>query len=367
MELAERLREFSAKAAARAPLLKTEEATKTALVMPFLREILGYDPNDPTEIVPEYTADYGVKQGEKVDFAIMRDERPVILIECKKFGEPLSGHASQLFRYFGVTDAQFGILTDGAIYRFFTDLDKPNRLDDGPFLEVNILEPDTILVEELQKFVKSEFDPDRIRETAGDLKYTTEIKRLLTNEWSDPSEEFVRYFAAKVYKGNKTKARMEQFAQTTKNAFQQFIRDAVRQRLTTALETEEEDAGATPSIVGDASMGQEKHSVGTEDNLVTTQDEIDGFYVVKAIVRDLVDVRRIAFRDAKSYSAVLLDNNNRKPICRLRFNRSQKYLGVFDKQKQETRIPIESVDDIFKHASDLRSVIESYESEGSDR
>ncbi|MDA1035716.1 MAG: type I restriction enzyme HsdR N-terminal domain-containing protein, partial [Chloroflexi bacterium] len=114
MELVERLHEFAAKAAARIPLLKTEEASKTALVMPFLREVLGYDPNDPAEVVPEFTADYGVKQGEKVDFAIMRDGRPVILIECKQLGAPLSNHASQLFRYFGVTDAQFGILTDGA-------------------------------------------------------------------------------------------------------------------------------------------------------------------------------------------------------------------------------------------------------------
>ena len=85
MELAERLREFSTKATERAPLLKTEEATKTALVMPFLREILGYDPNDQAEILPEYTADYGVKQGDKVVFAHSRADRPAVLIECNYF------------------------------------------------------------------------------------------------------------------------------------------------------------------------------------------------------------------------------------------------------------------------------------------
>jgi hypothetical protein len=164
VEFMGRLREFSRTAAERAPLLQTEEASKTALVMPSLREVLGYNPNDPTEVIPEFDADFGVKKGEKVDFVIMRDGRPVVLIECKKFGEPLNGeHVSQLFRYFGVTDARFGILTDVAVYRFFTDLDKPNMLDERPLLEINVLEPDTIPAEELQKFVKSEFDPDRIR------------------------------------------------------------------------------------------------------------------------------------------------------------------------------------------------------------
>lgn len=228
---------------------------------------------------------------------------------------------------------------------------------------MNILEPDTILVEELQKFVKSEFNPDRIRETASDLKYTTEIKRLLTSEWSDPSEEFGRYFATRVYKGNKTRARMEQFTQTTKNAFQQFIRDMVRHRLATALETEEGDAVAATSVEHDAPEDEGENSVGIQDAVVTTEDEINGFYVVKAILRDMVDVHRIAFRDAKSYSSVLLDNNNRKPICRLRFNRSQRYLGVFDEQKQETRVPIDSIDDIFNYANDLRSAIKAYESQ----
>lgn len=360
MDLTERLREFSAKAAARAPLLQTEEASKTALVMPFLREILGYDPNDPAEVVPEYTADFGVKQGEKVDFAIMRDGRPVILIECKKFGEPLSSHTSQLFRYFGVTNAQFGILTDGAVYRFFTDLDKPNMLDERPFLEVNILEPDTVLVEELQKFVKGEFNAERIRETAGDLKYTTEIKRLLAEEWSNPSEEFVRYFATRVYKGNKTKARMEQFAQTTKRAFQEFIRDTVRHRLATALETEGSGIAASKQIDEDDAVDEDEERIAPQDDVVTTQDETNAFYAVKAILRDIVDVRRIAFRDGKTYSSVLLDNNNRKAVCRLRFNRSQKYLGLFDEQKQETRVAIESVDDIFNHADQLRSTVEGY-------
>ena len=169
-ELFERVRDFSRKAAERAPHLETEEATKAALVMPFLREVMGYNVNDPTEVVPEYDADFGTRKGEKVDYAILRDGEPIILIECKKYGPPLAyQEASQLFRYFNTTDAQFGILTDGATYQFFTDLDRPNTLDNKPFLEINLLESGSITIEELHKFVKSDFNAKEIRATTSNL------------------------------------------------------------------------------------------------------------------------------------------------------------------------------------------------------
>ena len=183
-ELFERVRDFSRKAIERAPHLETEEATKAALVMPFLREVMGYNVNDPTEVVPEFDADFGTRKGEKVDYAILKDGKPIILSECKKYGAPLAyQEASQLFRYFNTTDAQFGILTDGATYQFFTDLDRPNTLDDKPFLEINLLDSGSIPIEELHKFVKSEFNADEIRATASNLKYTNDVKRMLSDEW----------------------------------------------------------------------------------------------------------------------------------------------------------------------------------------
>ena len=116
----------------------TEEATKTSLVLPFI-QMLGYDIFDPADLVPEFTADIGIKRGEKVDYAIMQRGKPAILIECKKYGSNLAEDAvSQLVRYFGVTDAHFGILTDGISYRFFSDLDQPNVMDPKPFFEFNV-------------------------------------------------------------------------------------------------------------------------------------------------------------------------------------------------------------------------------------
>ncbi len=98
--------------------LQTEEATKNALVMPFIAA-LGYDVFNPKEVVPEFTADVGTKKGEKVDYAIMRDGETIILIECKKANGDLSQeNMSQLHRYFTVTKARITILTNGIHYRY---------------------------------------------------------------------------------------------------------------------------------------------------------------------------------------------------------------------------------------------------------
>src|ERR1043165_5481568 len=103
----------------------TEEATKNAFIMPFI-QTLGYDVFNPLEVVPEFIADIGIKKGEKVDYAIVRDGHPIILIECKHWSADLDPHNSQLFRYFHTTPAKFGILTNGIFFRFYTDLVLPN-------------------------------------------------------------------------------------------------------------------------------------------------------------------------------------------------------------------------------------------------
>ena len=346
-ELFERVHDFSRKAAERAELLKTEEATKAALVMPFLREVMGYNVNDPTEVVPEFDADFGTRKGEKVDYAIMRDGTPIMLIECKKYGAPLGyKKASQLFRYFNTTDARFGILNDGATYQFFTDLDRPNTLDDKPFLEINLLDSGSIPIDELHKFVKSEFDADEIRATASDLKYTNDIKAMLAEEWTSPSPEFVKFLMGHVYSGQKTQNRIDQFTKITRNALRQMIRE----RVTSALEQSER--GIEPD--------QAATATSAEDAIVTTTDELSGFYVVKAVVSEIIDPQRVFMRDAKSMCRVLLDDTNRRPICGLWFNSKQKYLGVFDETGHETKVAIESVDDIFKHAAQIRATALSY-------
>ena len=304
MDLIDRLRELSARKSKHVEHLETEEATKNALVMPFINT-LGYNVFNPLEVVPEFTADVGTKKGEKVDYAILCDGKPVILFECKCASTDLDKeHASQLYRYFSVTEARFGVLTNGIVYKFFSDLDEANKMDSRPFLEFNMLEVNEQVVHELKKFTKEGFDLDNILLTANDLKYTKGIKRILGEEWINPSEEFVRLLATRVYRGRITQAVREQFSQITKQALHEFVSDRINERLKSALEREtaseaSEDAGASgeaPDTPAD-----------TANKVVTTEEEIEGFYIVKSIVREVVDVKRIFMRDTMSYCGILLD------------------------------------------------------------
>ena len=358
MDLIDRVREVSGRAQKRLDKIETEEATKNALVMPFINHVLGYNVFDPGEVVPEFTADVGTKKGEKVDYAIFQDDTPVILFECKKYGAELDkDHASQLYRYFSVTQARFGVLTDGMIYRFFSDLEEPNKMDGRPFFEFNLLDFSDAEVEELRRFTKTSFDLDQILSTAKDLKYTREIKRLLAKEWAEPSEDFARYFAGQVYDGTRTKAVIDQFSRVTKKALHQFLADRVNDRLKSALQ-----GAAEQDDVPDQSEPDPAVEDTGDPGIVTTEDEWQGYFVVKAILSQDISPARVAIRDTKSYCGVVLDDSKFKQICRLFFNRDQKFLGFVNADKSIERVPIDSVDGIYEHADRLRETVRRYDS-----
>ena len=352
MDFIDQLKALAGKVPALCDMLQTEEATKNALVMPFIRA-LGYDIFDPFEVVPEFVADVGIKKGEKVDYAIKKDGQIIMLFECKHCGGDLSvKHASQLFRYFAVTEARVGVLTNGVVYRFFTDLEAPNKMDDKPFLEVNMLDLNEGVVNELKKLTKPAFNVEQLINTAGELKYMREIKKLLAEQMENPADEFVRFCASRVFPGPLTQSKREYFAGITKRSFHQFVVDCINNRLKSAMTT-----GAL------GSGGEDAEEDGT---IETSEEELEGFYIIKSLLRTLVDPNRIVHRDTQSYMGILLDDNNRKPIARLHFNRSQKYLGIFDENRKERRVPIETIDDIYQHADELRRVFRFYEKEKSD-
>jgi len=334
--------------------LETEEATKNALIMPFIAA-LGYDVFNPQEVVPEFTADVGTKKGEKVDYAIMQDNEVIILIECKKSKSDLSeANTHQLFRYFTVTNARIAILTNGVQYRFFSDLEESNKMDERPFLELDMLNIRDNLLEEVRKLGKENFDLDRMLSTANELKYTSEIKKLMNVQFETPDEEFTRFFFKIANPGaHFTAAAKEQFTKFVQKAFHQFISERVSDRLRSALE--KEDDKITES-------SEEEETTETKPNgIETTEEELEGFQIVRAILVQKVASERIVHRDTKSYFGILLDDNNRKPLCRLHFNTAQKYLGVIDADKQETRIPIDTLADIYQHADKLLSTVKLYE------
>ncbi len=367
MDFIDRINELAACIPKQIDYCTTEEATKNALVLPFINA-LGYDIFNPTEVLPEYTADVGIKKGEKVDYAILQDRVPIMLFECKWSGADLGkAHMSQLYRYFTVVpEVRFGILTNGVEYWFYTDLEKPNMMDDRPFFRFNISDFQPRHVDELKKFTKSTFDLENILNTASELKYTAAIKNLIAKEFEYPSEEFVVFLSRQVYTGRMTQTAREQFAEITQKALKRFISEQINQRLKSAME--DANTAIEPSS---AEAGEQLDDEETDESIfrhnqakgiVTTEDEIEAFFIVKSILRDVINHKRIHMRDTKSYCGIILDDNNRKPICRLRFNREQKYVGIFDANKNEDRVPIADLDDIYTYADRIIDAMKSYDS-----
>lgn len=333
------------------PQVQTEEATKNAFVMPFIKA-LGYDVFNPFEVVPEFVADIGIKQGEKVDYAILKDQQPIILIECKWHGAKLDVHSSQLFRYFHTTKAKFGILTNGIEYRLYTDLVEPNKMDEKPFFVFDITDLKDQQIEELKKFHKNYYDLNNIVNTASELKYSNELRNLISKELVEPSPEFVKYFAKEVYPGMVTQKILDWFTQMTKKSFNNYINDLITDRLKVAL-TKQRDQ--------EAELEKKEEIIPTEPTIITTNEELESFYIIRSMLRQKVAPQRVTHRDNQTYFAVLLDDNNRKPLCRLYMNGSKKYIGLFDSNKKETRHEIMSLDDIFKYAQTIESMIEFYD------
>lgn len=333
--------------------IQTEEATKNAFIMPFL-QYLGYDVFDPLEVVPEYTCDIGTKKGEKIDYAIFKDGTPVVLVECKHWKQNLSLHDGQLLRYFHVSKAKFGILTNGIEFRFYSDLVEPNKMDEKPFLELNLLDIKDAAVEEVKKFHKSYFNLESIVTTASELKYMTELRNLITFELSKPSENLVRHFTKQVYSGVVSAKVLESFTDLVKRAFSQTISEMISDRLKSAL-SNETATNQTPISESAVVNVSEHDGAGKESLVVTTDEELEGYRIVRAILRKTVSVDRIFHRDTQSYFNILLDDNNRKTICRLYLNsQAKRHIGIFSGlENKETKLDIKTVDDIYSHADAL--------------
>ena len=354
IEFMEKLNSLASKIKQQSGAIETEEATKNAFVMPFINNVLGYDVFDPTEVIPEFVCDIGTKKGEKIDYAILKNGEVQILIECKKIGEPLNiNHASQLFRYFHVTNARISILTNGQEYKFFTDLDASNKMDEKPFLEVNLLDLDELVIPEIKKLTKSAFDLESIINSAGELKYVSMIKKILHAQLNNPEEDFVKFFASRIHDGILTQKVKDTFTVLTQKAASQYINSQINERLKSAM-------GGNAPLVVDSPEPEMENITKDEVDIQTTADELEGFHIVKAITRAVIDAPRIVHRDTKSYFGILIDDNNRKPICRLHFNRNQKYIGLFDLEKNETRHPIETLDDIYTFSDELKATAALY-------
>lgn len=339
MEFADKLKEFCIRVKNLRGKIKTEEATKTSLIMPFF-SLLGYDVFNPLEFVPEYIADVGIKKGEKVDYAIVdKKQNPLILIEAKFCGEKLNKHGGQLFRYFSTTPAKFGILTNGIIYQFYTDLEESNKMDKAPFLVVDLLSLEENVVPYLQKFEKATFSVDNIIEKANELKYNDKIKQILSRQLTEPEDSFVAYVISDIYSGRKTQRVIEDFRPLVKNAFTQIINDRANERLESAIDAEVQEKNIEPTEV----MELPKSAVEDTPNL----EALERFFVVKFLVHDALNGKSLTYRDSEKQLEVLIEGEPQIWLCRFDYSENYFYINLPSGDKPYTKRKIRTFDDIY--------------------
>lgn len=348
-EFATKLKKLSEQVEQFADKLNTEEATKNALIMPFFAS-LSYNVFDPTEFVPEFTADFGSKKGERVDYAIVLNDEVQILIETKELSDDLSKRDSQLFRYYTATKAKFGILTNGNTYKFYTDLESPNVMDKTPFLTIKLSEIKDSQISELFKFAKENFDVENITNSASDLKYVGLVKNYFNKEIQSPDDEFVRLILTDIYDGMKTQAVIDSFKPVIQKGFSQIVSETVNSKLSSALDRTIDESSTDddhPSIKKDP-----------DDGIITTPEELESYTVTKVVLKDIIDPKRVYYRDNRTYFNVLIDDSNRKWIIRIYFNKTRHFFILHD--DDNTEIDFDDPTDIYNYADQIKAVAEQY-------
>ena len=335
--------------------INTEEATKNAFVMPFI-QIIGYDIFNPTEVIPEFICDIGTKKGEKIDYVIKKDDEPILIIECKHWKEKVDAHNSQLHRYYHVSKSRFGVLTNGHQYNFYADLEKPNIMDEKPFFTLDLANLKDSSLKILEKFSKNGYNLEGILDSAESLKYIKAIRNEFEKELKEPSDEMVRMLVNRFFDKPVTASRLVSFKEYTRKAFSNSINESINFRLKNALNINETIPSKAKEEITPIDDPKDASKI------ITTEEEVEGSQIVKAILREILPASRIAFRDTLSYFGILLDDNNRKPICRLHFNSSNKYIELFHNGKDngEKKL-IASLEEIYNFKNELLATMKNYE------
>lgn len=374
MDFSDKINQFSKRIETLKNNLTTEEATKTALIMP-LFQILEYDIFNPLEFMPEFIADVGVKKGEKVDYAILKDGKPLILIEAKCASDKLKKHDAQLFRYFTATEAKFAILTNGIIYKFFTDLEEKNKMDEKPFLVLNLLNMDDNKISHLKKFTKNSFDIDTIFNIASELKYTSLIKAQLNMQLENPSDEFVRFIINDFYNGIKTQNVVEKFRPIVKRSLSQFVNDFMNEKLKLLLENDNEDYEKKKvkdnkkkeknKIDNDITKKQDENNlpkpeIEPKNNILLTEDELKAIDIVQDILIENVSKDEIGYKKVKDDLFILYKNDIKNWICKITLNSSNKTISLPNGENDYLEYKMDEVIDIKELKDDLIFIIKKY-------
>jgi hypothetical protein len=331
MGLLDDLRRLSDQVRKRQAFSRGEEATKNALILPFLG-VLGYDVFDPTEVQPEYTSDFAKKRAggpsEKVDYALYLGGAPAMFIECKAADVEPHQHGGQLARYFNATPSvKVAVVTNGIRYMFFTDLEEQNIMGDKPFFEFDVLGFSERDAETLEAFTKSKFDPAMVRNRAEDIIYTGKVTHYVNELLRNPSESFTRFLLGEIdiTTGKLTAKRVEKFVPIVRKAIQSTLLDMA----TRSIKLETNDAPAAPvtpqpvALVAPAAATNSPQEQAR--GIVTTQEEVDAFEIIRRICGDssFAEKYPVAYRDAASYFGVNI-GKPKKWFLRLFFDGKRK-------------------------------------------
>lgn len=320
--------------------ITTEEATKMSLIAPFF-QLLGYDVFNPNEFCPEYTADVGIKKGEKVDYAIIIKNDPVILIEAKSVNKNLDKYGSQLFRYFSVTKSKFAMLTNGIYYKIYSDLEEDNKMDKEPFFEFSLEELTDDKINIIENFSKNAFDTRSLMADARIMKYENKFKTYLRKQVHEPSDDFIRLFLKNTYSGTKTQNVIDKFKPILKKSLLDFMNEYADNKFNAFLN------------------GSSLPNMETEENL-PSDEEVSALTIVKEILKDECDVSNITYKITESYFGILLNNNSRKWICRFIIKSNQITMIIPDSKKNEIRNKLVSLNEIYNYSSSLLNALHIY-------
>ena len=272
----------------RARKATSEAATSQYLVLPFF-QLLGYDPLDPEEVIPEAHASFSEKFKNRVDYAICKDSVPVVAIECKRVGTLSEGHRGELKGYFNaVPSVKLGVLTDGLVFELYSDTREPNLMDDEPFVRIDLTEVAAGRITDhaldaLLRLQKGTFDPADVGSDAKKKIYVGQYLRVLEQNFRVPDEAFLRGVMdlARI-EGRRTTKMVEEHGPYMVQAMQAFLDKKILERVGFAeredlVRVDEPTPQATAVAVAVPAPPAEPVAVAVDNGIVTTETEL-GIY-----------------------------------------------------------------------------------------
>lgn len=334
--------------------VKTEQATKTAFVMPFL-QILGYDVFNPSEVIPEHVADWAEKKGEKVDYAIKVDGITLMLIECKTLDDSLDARrTNQLANYFNhITEVNIGVLTNGVLYKFYTDLKETNIMDVDPFLTFDFRDTNEELISKLMMFTKERIVGTEGRAEIERLRNYSSAIQVIRKEFTNPSAEFAKFVIHQIPGIRAFEETVKEYQLHLKKIIEYQNRAYFKEQLDklsgqNELTTETDDKDVPISDVSDAIP-----NIGSDiefNNPFGVLEEIQGLSVVKSILYNTIPSSKLSLKDWKGHCNVIYDGKSKSIVVRLYFNKADKDLLYIEIPNRDDlgkiRIPnVESMND----------------------